>query len=277
MTRVHALLAVPALLIASLGLGLGACSPGAFLAVASGTPQATYARESIQKLADGQIDELVARLEPDLQNDQVRAEFERLEALLPKREPLQETLISFYSFFGSRPRTELVFEYAYPSTFVVTQIVLVGGEAEYSIAGFHVKLREESLKTIHAFRLVGKPWLHWVMLAAALAVLVVILVAFVACLRNRALERRWLWGLFICVGFFALRLNWTTGQLDVVPFSVALLGVALLASSPYSPWLLFVYVPVGAILYLVRHGKRRVANAVLESGHAEQVNTELGE
>lgn len=54
-----------------------------------------------------------------------------------------------------------------------------------------------------------------------------------------------------------MSLNWTSGEIGFALLNVSLPWVRAGAASPYAPWILQVGFPIGAALFLVRHGRRR--------------------
>jgi hypothetical protein len=55
---------------------------------------------------------------------------------------------------------------------------------------------------------------------------------------------------FILVGVGRLTVNWTTGQLYVMPFAVHLLSGGA-STFGYAPWMIYVSLPIGAIIFFV--------------------------
>jgi hypothetical protein len=110
----------------------------------------------------------------------------------------------------------------------------------------------QSLQEYNRFALVGKNAIHYIVLSLVVAVPLFIVYALVLCLKTPIARRKWLWMLFIALGFSRLSFNWTDGAYKIQPISFSLLGAGFLKAGPYAPWIFTVAVPVGAIVFLVK-------------------------
>ncbi len=79
-----------------------------------------------------------------------------------------------------------------------------------------------------------------------------ILATLVECVRTPIPRRKWLWVLFILLGFGSIQLNWTTADYAIQAFHVNLLGAGAVASGRYAPWVLSFGIPLGAITFWSR-------------------------
>ena len=121
-----------------------------------------------------------------------------------------------------------------------------------TIVGFHVYPEALALERQNAFTLVGKPASAYIVLCAALVAALFTVYTLVLCIRTRLRGRRkWLWVLFIVIGFGKFAVNWTTGQWSFSPASVLLFSASAFAPI-YGPWTIVASVPLGAIVFLLR-------------------------
>ena len=67
-----------------------------------------------------------------------------------------------------------------------------------------------------------------------------------------------LWIIFILFGLGPLSLNWTTDQIGFSLLSFLLFSGSAMASSIYSPWIISVSLPVGAVLFWIFRNKLRL-------------------
>jgi|HubBroStandDraft_5_1064220.scaffolds.fasta_scaffold30344_2 hypothetical protein len=104
----------------------------------------------------------------------------------------------------------------------------------------------------NAFSFAGKGPLHYVVLLLAVAIPLLMLDALIKVWRSKTMRWRWAWTIFILFGFFKFTFNWTTGDFSTSFLSFQLLGIGILRSSEYQPWLVFLSVPVGALTVLYR-------------------------
>ena len=105
---------------------------------------------------------------------------------------------------------------------------------------------------------------HYLVFAACIAVPAFILVALVVCIRSR-IRRKWLWIIFILLGFVQFRFDWATGHFEIQPISFALFGASAFRPSPYAPWILGFAIPVGAIIFLVSRRRLLLGDATQEA------------
>jgi hypothetical protein len=84
-------------------------------------------------------------------------------------------------------------------------------------------------------------------------------------------RRKWLWIIFILIGFGKLSLNWTTGQILFNPLSfyVQLFSVAVIKHGPYAPWIFSISIPLGAIIFFLKKILIVTEPASTEQGNAQ--------
>jgi hypothetical protein len=87
-------------------------------------------------------------------------------------------------------------------------------------------------------------------------------------------KRRWLWILFILAGVEKLAVNWSTGQLT---FGIIAINIPCFQAmrSPYGPWTIGAFFPLGAVLFLERQRKMKTI-AKSDAGHALEVASNGG-
>jgi len=141
------------------------------------------------------------------------------------------------------------FEYQFTNGWNLANAAFRKVNNTYEIIGLNVYKTEKSQKEIHAFTLSKKEFKHYLILAIAILVPLFILVTVVYCIKTPIPKRKWLWVLFVLVGIFSVQLNWTTGQINIQPLSVNLLGGAIMAASPYSAWIISTSFPLGAVIF----------------------------
>ena len=125
--------------------------------------------------------------------------------------------------------------------------------------------------TIGDFGLKNKSVIHYVFLGLLVLVPLFIIFTVLAIMRNKHMTKKWLWGLFSSVGLWGFNLNWTTGKIstefvDITANSVhfqilsfQLLGAAIVKQATYSPYIITIAFPIGAILYwILKHRDKSV-------------------
>jgi len=137
---------------------------------------------------------------------------------------------------------------------VVIQHTAAGGA---TILGAHFQLLPDSLKEINRFTFSGKSIVHYLIFAICIAAPVLIIFALIACIRT-PIRKKWLWIIFILMGFGQFQFAWTSGQLGVRLFYFTILGAGVMRSSSYASWIFSFSAPLGAILFLALRRKLRL-------------------
>lgn len=198
--------------------------------------------------------------DPHLKDEKLRPNLEKLSALFPVGQPIAVKLIGLNRNDYSNGKetgamTAVSFEYEFPDKWLEADMTLQNQAGNTTIAGIHILPLPDSLENINKFTLRGKGITHYIVLIVALIVPTFIVLVLIACIRTPLQKRKWLWILFILFGFLTIQLNWTTGSVNINPLCFQLLGAGFVSSCPYSPWIMSVSIPLGAIVFLVRRRK----------------------
>ena len=152
----------------------------------------------------------------------------------------------------------LVHEYQYGDVWMVARVLFRRQGEQEMIEGFHVDRRTTSYESANDFGFEGKGVLQPLFLAVTVAVPLFCVGVFVLACRTRFAKpwKRWPWLLFIAVGVGQIGMDWSTGGIRLEPLMFQLLGAGAFRNWP-GPWILWVSVPLGAILFLRRRDKLR--------------------
>ena len=102
------------------------------------------------------------------------------------------------------------------------------------------------------FSLRGQSNWHYIFFAAVIIVPGLILCTLIICALTPLPKKKWLWILFISVGFIRFKLNWVTGDIVFTPLSMMVLGAGYMTESPFAPIWLIVTLPIGAVVFLIK-------------------------
>ncbi len=209
------------------------------------------ARECIDALRHGKLDELEARLHPSLNRQQAHTELLKMQAMLPPGEPDAVKLIGAHKNINNGVHSaNIVYQYTYGPRFWMMGCVTISDEA-HTILAIEVRALPTSYEEMSRFELRGKSAFQYGVLVAAVVFIVMTLVALIRCIMDKNLRRKWLWILFILLGFGQLSVDWNTGASEFHSLYLLLFSASA-ESSGYGPWIVSIALPVGAAVYLIR-------------------------
>ena len=211
------------------------------------------AKEVIAELSAHDYPAVEAKLDKSVQSSEIRGKLEEIATLIPAENPKSvHTIGALTNRINAVTNYSLTFEYEYDEGWVVANVVMRRSGGGLTVTGIHVMPHKQSLEAQNAFSLAGKSWLHYIVFGLAVIVPLFILYAIVVCARTKIAKRKWLWILFIALGFFKLQLNWTTGAWAIQPVYFLLLGAGFTKAAPAAPLFLSVAFPLGAVLFLLK-------------------------
>lgn len=222
-----------------------------------------FSRQYIDLLRDGNFEAVEGIIDPALRGAQLRYQLEQIAAFFPDDSPADIRPVGVMTDTrGDATEITVTLQYSYPDQWILVDVQQSKSDQGVMVTGINVQPTRDALENFHEFRLADKGAVHYLVLALAVVVPLLVILALVLCIRTPKLKAKWLWVLFILPGFTQLTLNWTDGSLVFTPYAVQLLGASIFANSPYTPWMLSVSVPVGAIVFLSmrRFGKLPVEN-----------------
>ena len=248
--------------LASLGVLMG-CDQQAALDRLAPEAEVKFARRVVDLFAARNFSAIEAETVPELRQPDPRPKFEEMARMLPSALPTSVKTLGAHTVTSASGETcRLTFEYAYPQDkWILVSTVLDRRDGKLLIAGIHFQPLAQSLETLNRFAFQSKATLHYVVLALAVLVPLLVVYALIACARSKRLNRKWLWLIFIAVGVMQFSLNWTTGTWELKPLSVLLLGAGFWQAGPSAPVMLTVALPLGAIVFLVKQRVRRRSEA----------------
>ncbi|WP_206098383.1 hypothetical protein [Oleiagrimonas sp. MCCC 1A03011] len=255
--KFHPHLGVMLLLLMSIVVSLSGCSQQAMLDGFTSKPDKQTALEAIHDLQTGHLDALLQRFDPTEIGADAQAKLKKMVDMLPSGKPLSHKLVGAWHMSklngdNDGKTSRLIYEYQYPGhawvLITVTQHVDQRGRM---ITGMWINPLTDSVEHANRFTLYGKGPGYFAMLAAVIGVPLLVLYALIRCIRTPMRRRKWLWIVFILFGVTSLSLNWTTGALHFNLLTIQLFGAGAQAQL-YSPWILSVGLPVGAIVFLLK-------------------------
>jgi len=220
--------------------------------------------ELIEKMRHRETDGLVPRFAPSIATPEMPQILEQMARSMPAGEPRSRTLVGAYvNFFNGVRTSNLTYQYDFGDRWFLVNCAYTESGADQGIVGMRILPIPTPLKARPDFSLRAKSPVQYGTLTAALVALSLTLVALVSCVLDRTLTRKWLWILFILVGFAQVSVDWTTGAWQFRQLSILLFSAGAVFQ-PYGSWVVSAAVPIGALVYLARriwnHPRPRLSN-----------------
>jgi len=218
---------------------------------ASPAEQST-AKKYIDDLRSRQFAAIDTAADPSIAGATLDDALGKMADMIPSGTPIAVKLVGAQRFSASGATTvNLTFEYQFVDRWVLANVATKTRDGASTIVGFHVYPESTSVETKNQFTLSGKSALQYCLLGAAIGAAILTLFVLIICIRTRMKRRKWLWILFILFGIGKLSVNWATGQWAFMALAAQLFSASAAAMPTYSPWMISVSVPLGAILFLV--------------------------
>jgi hypothetical protein len=248
-------------------LGIAACSQQEMLDKLTPHQESEYAQQVLSDLHDHRLDQVKASLDGNLQQlPDIDAKLEQTASYFPSGEPKSVKVVGSLVQVraGSnnpdgRRTVDLTYEYEFADGWALANVHMYKIGDALHVDGIHVQRMSQSLEQQNRFTFTGKGATHWIVVLLASAIALFCLYAFVLCLRTPIARRKWLWAIFTLLGVGTLRFQWNTGAFDFQLLSVQLFSASA-SSQNYSPWIVGLSLPLGAIWFLACR-KGLMANA----------------
>lgn len=215
------------------------------------TPFDTATAESyVDLLRAHRFDQIENDMGPDQQNSDTRDSLAAMSSMFPSDQPVSVKVVGANTL--SAPgfqSTDLSLEYHFPGQWLLADVTLQDANGTRSLTGFHVTPIPDSLEDTNRFSLFGKTELEYDILFLGILSILFSLYAFVVCLNTTLRRGKWFWLMLTLVGIGGFGVNWTTGQYAVTPLVLRLPPAG--GSAPvYGPCMVYVAIPIGALIFL---------------------------
>lgn len=239
-----------------------------------------FARQQLEAIRKRDFAGFESHIYLPVKSDNTRDILERMAAVFPAEEPKNIDLVAFVE--NQRiSATDMAFEYGYAHKWLLVRISIVQTNGSMLVCGYFIKPMNRPVDDLVAMHWSEHGPVDYLLLGAAIFNPIFIFTVLVLCIRTPVPRRKWLWLLFIAVGWMQLTLNWHTGAWRVNPLSFQLFGSGYFAPMLYPPlvWPLFITtsVPIGAIMFLIKREKYSGARAIPEQPVTAPRNESDGE
>lgn len=250
-----------------LTLVLFGCSYDTALDLFEPKEESAFAKEFLEYIRSGDIETARQHIHEKSITQDINNSLRKLTSYFPTGELVEIKTIGVNVFNTADSwQANLTYQYEFEHEWVVAVVSLYRKNDKLSVLGVTVDRIPESLETMYAFTLGGKSPGHYFILVLALLIPAFVISSLIRCVRTPIKKRKWLWIVFILLGFVDVSLNWTTGEYMTNLFSLHLLGAAAFSSGPYAPWIITVSIPLGAIIFRFR--RKDTSNIdIIETAH----------
>ena len=221
-----------------------------------------FAKRYLEILRNEDFDTAIRLLDPRFVKAGIESDLTAVASLLRQGDPISLELVGCKVFSGpDKRRTKLTYQYQFPNSWLLASVLVETVDGQKRIFEVRVNPTPKSAEELNAFTLSGRSVHNYVMLLLAMLIPIFIVVSLVVCIRTKLKKLKWLWIIFILLGFGRLGLNWSTGQVLFNPlsFHVQLLGASMVRQGLYAPWIITISPPLGAIIFLACRRRLQVA------------------
>lgn len=231
----------------------------AFIGNSSSAPkeEVDFCKQYLALFQSRDFDAIERNFSPELKNvEQYRLKLEQMANFFPD-EKVKNIFLDKANFYSDKTlhRYNLSFFYEFPSKWLFASVKLEKKDDQIIVKGVHVQPLRESPEITNRFTFQGKGPINYIFLPFAILVEIFIIFTFVLCMITSIPKRKWLWAIFILLGFFRFDLNWTTGALTINPGFVQVLGSGFLIGGVFGPWIIQTSLPLGAIIFILKRKK----------------------
>lgn len=252
------------------------CSQEAMIEKLIPKEEVEFSKKYLSLFQSRDFEEISKRLNPKLKTENLSLQLEKVAKLFPPDLPKNVELVGCHTLkSGGKWQANITFQYEFSSSWLIANIGLeqIGG-GELIVNSVNVNPIQDSLENINKFKLKGKGPIHFVFLTLIFFLPAFIIFTFIVCLRTPIKKRKWLWAIFILLGYGQFSLNWTTGAGNINPIYFQILGAGFMSAGKYAPWILSISFPLGAILFWVRKGKMPKKQEAIEGPPVSRANAE---
>ena len=221
-----------------------------------------FARDYIDIMLKGYVEKAKELLDPKVVNSQTQSQIQEIANLLDKGELISIEIVGVNVLrTKNKTRNSLTYQLQFKDAWLLAIVTVDDISGNQKIYRFQVKTIPKSLEEINAFTFSDKSFRHYIILLIAIGIPVFIICMVVLCIRTK-MKRKWLWIIFMLFGFGRYSFNWTSGQMGFTPIAIQLIPTSVFKHGLYAPWIIYISVPIGALLFLFKRLKIRKTESV---------------
>lgn len=225
------------------------------------------------------FDAIERKISPGSENvKQLRQKFERMANLFPNEKVKNVSIVGSHTYSDKKLRRyDLSLLYEFPSKWLFVNINLEKNGDILAVKRVYIEPLRESPAITNRFTFQGKGAINYIFLILSILIGLFIFYAFVLCIKTPIPKRKWLWAIFVLLGFVKFTLNWTTGALNITPLHFQLFAFGFIQGGLLGPWFIETSVPLGAIIFMLKRQKWLTPPVKAESEGTPEETTGKGE
>lgn len=177
--------------------------------------------------------------------------------------------MAFKGTAGDWTNSDIVIAHYYPDKVIIATTWFHEQNGKKLVSGYNVRRLSNADIASLKFNLLGKEALYYVVLGAAISLLIFSLVTLYICLTRPRVQRRWLWAIFVAFGIVHFGFSWGNGAIifNLLNFHAPLVTFS---QNLLEPVYIHLWLPVGAVLFwfLARQKPIKTLETTPESIHA---------
>lgn len=236
--------------------GLAACGQQALVEKSIPQEDIDFTKQYLALFRTRDFEAIEGKIVPKLKDAELRLKLRQMADSFPNDEPIDVLIVGAQTVTSGDMRlTKLSIQYEFPSKWLLANLTFRKKGDTVLVYAINVQLLNDSLKNINRFTFEGKGASNYIIFILAVLVPIFVIISLILCLRTPIPKRKWLWIIFIILGFVQYTVNWSTGGLNIDPLSFQLFGASFWKGGPYAPLFISVSTPIGAIVFLIMRKK----------------------
>jgi len=213
-----------------------------------------FANLFVDSLLKGKTDFCLSLFGEDVNSDEAKIFLDTLYKVLMDKDIDNSTLISSKkTIIAGDDRFfiyQLGFEYQFQNLWTYFYFDIYEKNDVLSINHVNTEFSDISLSNVHSFTNSNKSLRHFLWLDLAIIMFIFSIVTLIIAI-IQPIKYKWLWIIFILISVANFKINWTTGDYEILPIAIKILGASFSKQGIIAPWIISFGIPLGAIVFWI--------------------------
>ncbi|EGJ49153.1 hypothetical protein [Desulfocurvibacter africanus] len=213
-----------------------------------------FSEHYFEMFREKNFEEIVKPLNSNLIVEDLHSQLAQMAQFFPADDPMKVEVVDWaITYKDGNKQVGITLQYEFKTSWLLANINFERAKDDsFIVNGVHVRPAQGSLAEIYKTKVYQNNSIYYALLPIYVAIPIFIIVTVIYCLRAPIKKRKWLWAIFVLVGFGQVSINLHSGLVNINPLSVYLFGVGFMSPTKYGPWILIMTMPLGAIMFWVR-------------------------